>query len=219
MRGPRLALVALLATGALAGCGDDDDDGGDGASAADLKKQLLPESDVPGYKVQRTFAWDNATDAVVQGLFLPEETPPSRGVEVYEDAGFEAGAGEQLVKGNPFEGPHAAVVVIEFGSEDGARDALDFVHGEDLKQPCFAVCSVNPREMAVDGIPGAKGAQLLPLRNPPDNAPPPFEAYAVEFTVGARLFVVGGSGGPEQVDKTFVLDAAKRYYARNKAGS
>jgi len=211
--------LVLFATAGAAGCGDDDDDGG--ASAADLKKQLLPASQIPGYKVQRTLEWDDSVDAVVEGLFLPEETPPSRAVDVYEEAGFEAGAGERLVvkKGSPFEGPQATVEVVAFGSDEDARDALDFVHGEDLKQPCFAVCSVNPSEMAVDGIPGAKGAKLLPLKKPPPNAPPPFEAYGVEFTIGPRLYVVSAGGGPNQVKADLVLDAARQLYARNKGSS
>jgi hypothetical protein len=218
MRGPKLALVALCVTAALAACGDDDDGG---TSAADLKKQLLPESQVPGFKVERSFEWNDAVDAVVQGLFLPEETPPSTGVDVYEEAGFEAGAGESLVveKGNTFQGPRATVEVVEFGSDGGAADARDFAHEQDLKQPCFAVCSVNPTEMAVSGIPDAKGAKLLPLKKPPPNAPPPFEAYGVEFTIGPRLYLVSAGGGPGQVKASRVLDAAKRLYARNKNSS
>ena len=34
-----------------------------------------------------------------------------------------------------------------------AREALDYVHKEALKQPCFAVCSVDAKEFAVAGNP------------------------------------------------------------------
>ena len=158
---------------------------------------------------------------MIQGFFLPEATPPSEGVDVYEEAGFDAGAGQALVvkKGNAFEGPRASQVVIEFGSDEGAGDVLDFVHEQDLKQPCFAVCSVDPSEMAVDGIPGAKGAKLLPQKNPPPNGPPPFEAYAVEFTIGPRLYLVNAGGGPGQVKPDSIVKAAQRLYARNKNAS
>jgi hypothetical protein len=216
MRGPLLALVVLCATAAFIGCGGDDDGG---ASTADLKKELPAEPLLPGYKVLRSFEWDNAVDASVQGVHLPEATAPSRAVDVYEDSGFEAGASQELAKGSPFEGPHVTVQALEFGSEEDAGDVRDFLHEQNLKQPCFGVCAVDPRELAVDGIPGAKGAQQLPLRNPPPNAPPPFESYAVQFTVGPRLFRVTLDGEPKQVEKQLVLDAARRLYARKKGES
>jgi hypothetical protein len=206
-----------VSTAAFIGCGGDDN----GTSPASLKSHLLPASAVPGFKIERNFDWDNPIDLVAEGLPLPQTTPPSRAVKVFEDAGFEAAVGEQLVaaKGNTFESPHATIDVIQLGSDDDARDALDYVRKEALKQPCFAVCSVEGREFAVEGIPGAKGVQLSPLRNPPPNAPPPFEAYGVGFTIGPRLYVTNADGGPGQVKKDRVLSAAKALYARNAKGA
>ena len=66
----------------------------------------------------------------------------------------------------------AAVDVVQLGSDDDAREALDYVRSEALKQPCFAVCSVEAREFSVAGIPGAEGVQLTPLTEPPPDAPP-----------------------------------------------
>jgi hypothetical protein len=211
-----LALVGVSIAG-LVGCGGDDN----GTSPANLRSHLLPASAVPGFKIERNFSWDNPIDLVAQGLPLPQATPPSRAVKVFEDAGFEAAVGLGLVgKGNTFEGPHATIDVIQLGSDDDARDALDYVRKEALKQPCFAVCSVEGREFAVEGIPGAKGVQLSPLRNPPPNAPPPFEAYGVGFTIGPRLYVTNADGGPGQVKKDRVLSAARALYERNtKSGA
>jgi hypothetical protein len=210
----KLALAApfILAL-TLIGCGGNDE----GVSAASLKSQLLPASDVPGYKIEREFSWDNPIDFTVQGLPLPESTPPSRAVKVFEDAGFEAGAGERLVvaKGKTFEGPPANIDVVQFGSDDGALDALDYVRKESLKQPCFAVCSVEVREFAVPGIPGARGVQLTPLRQPPPDAPPPFEAYGVGFTIGPRLYLTNSDGPPGLVKKSRVLGTTKALYERN----
>ena len=102
--GAKLGILTLatLAIG-LVGCGGDDD----GTSPASLNSQLLPASQVPGFKIERKFEWDNPIDFVAQGLHLPEATPPSQAVKTFEDAGFEAGAGEQFVaaKGNPLRGP------------------------------------------------------------------------------------------------------------------
>jgi hypothetical protein len=210
-----LTLAALL-TFAIAGCGGNDN----GVSPASLKSQLLPPSDVPGFKVERYFSWDNPIDFVGQGFPLPESTPPSQAVTVFEDAGFEAGAGEVFVvaKGNTFEGPHPSVEVVQLGSDDEARDALDYVRKEALKQPCFAVCSVEGREFAVPGIPGASGVQQTPLKQPPPNAPPPFESYGVGFTIGPQIFLTSSGGPPGQVKKSQVLSAAKALYERNSKG-
>jgi hypothetical protein len=210
----KLALGApfILAV-ALMGCGGNDDS----VSPASLKGHLPPAYDLAGFKVERELGWDNPIDLVAQGLPLPESTPPSRAVEVFEDAGFEAGAGERLVvaKGNEFEGPEAGVAVVQLGSDDEARDALDYIRKEGLKQPCFAVCSVEGREFAVPGIPGAKGVHLTPLRQPPADAPPPFEAYGVGFTIGPRLYLTNSGGHPGQVNKSWVLAGAKALYERN----
>jgi hypothetical protein len=210
----RTALVlAVVSIGALTGCGGDDD----GTSPASLKDRLLPVSELPGFKIERNFEWDNPIDFVHDGLPLPETTPLSAAVEAFEDFGFEAGVGEGLVvaKGNPFEGPQGNVGIVQLGSDEDARKAFDYVRKEALKQPCFAVCAVDSREFAVAGIPGAKGVQHTPLREPPPNAPPPFEDYGVGFTIGPRLYLVGAGGGPGQVKKEQVLGAARALYEGN----
>jgi hypothetical protein len=210
--GVKLALAALFTVG-LASCGGNDD----GTSPASLRSSLLPASEIPAFKSERKLDWDNPIDFVTQGLLLPQATPPSQAAEVFENAGFEAGVGEQFVaaKGNPFEGPHGAEYVVQLGSDDEAREALDYARKEALKPPCFNDCSVQAREFAVPGIPGAKGVQLTPQPDPPPNAPPPFVAYSVGFTIESRLFWVNSDGEPGQAKKGQVLEAAKALYDRN----
>jgi hypothetical protein len=171
------------------------------------------------FEIERTFEWDNSIDFAVQGIPLPAETNPSDTVSEIDDAGFDAAAGENLVvaKGNSFDGPHWTVDVVALGSDDDAKKLRDYLHGQDLKQPCFEVCSVNPSSIPVPGIPEAKGGQLVPQKDPPPNAPPPFTAYAVEFPIGSRLYVVNAGGPPGQVEKQQVLDAAKALYQRNSS--
>jgi hypothetical protein len=205
------ALAAVLSIGGLVGCGGD----GDKTSPASLRNRLLPASEIPGFKSERKFNWDNPIDFVHEGLPLPEATPLSQAVDAFENAGFEAGVGEGFVKGKPFEGPRATVDVAQLGSDDDAREALDYARKEALKQPCFAVCSVDTKEFAVAGIPGAKGVQLTPQKEPPPDAPPPFEAYGIGFTIGPRLYLVNADGGPGQAKKSQVLSAAKALYERN----
>jgi hypothetical protein len=201
-------VLVVVSIGALAGCGGDDD----GTSPASLKDRLLPESELRGFKIERNFEWDNPIDFLAEGFHLPETTRPSRAVEAFEDFGFEAGVG--------VDGPGGSVGVVQLGSDEDARKALDYVRKEALKQPCFAVCAVDSREFAVTGIPGAKGVHHSPLRDPPPNAPPPFEDYGVGFTIGPRLYLVGAGGEPGQVKEEQVLGAARALYERNaKSGA
>jgi hypothetical protein len=205
--------AAVLCIGGLVGCGGDDDK----ASPQSLKDQLLPASEIPGFKSEREFDFDNPIDFAHEALPLSEATPLSQAVDAFENAGFEAGVGERFVKGKPFEGPGSGANqdIAELGSDNDAREALDYVRKEALKQPCFAVCSVEGKEFAVAGIPGAKGVQQTPLSDPPPNAPPPFASYGVGFTIGPRLYIVGVGGAPGQVKKDQVVEAAEALYKRN----
>lgn len=190
----------------VAGCG-----GSKHSSAASLKNRLIPPSEISGFKLHRSFAWDNSIDFVAQGLPLPESTPPSRGVDVVDKAGFDAAAGEMLEK---FHGPQITLIVTKLDSDKDARKLSSFVYAEGLKQPCFATCSEEPGDMPVSEIPGAKGVQQVPARVPPPDAPPPFSAYGVGFTVGPHFYLVTGAGEPGSIEKTFVIDTARRLYRR-----
>jgi hypothetical protein len=200
-----IALIAMLAAIGVAGCGDDDDDGG--ASAAELKQRLVPAEDVQ-LEEDREFEWDNATDFVIQGLFVSELTAPSEYISAIEDAGFEAGAGEVLTSRD--HSVTAFVDVAAFDSEEGATEARDAVHSEDLKQPCYAECTVTPTEYEVEGIPDS-----VAVHHVPNKAASPefgkFEAYHVEFTIGSDLYAVQASGGPK-VDEAEFLRGAKEVY-------
>jgi hypothetical protein len=204
-RGKLVLVPAILASASLLACGGDDD----GGSAADLKDQLLAPEAVAGFDLKREFEWTDPIDLTFQGLFISENTKPSEFFESVDDTGFEAGAGQDFQKKN---GPGIRVVVARFDSDDGAREALELIHQEDLKQPCYGACSSRGTEFEVTGIPGAVGAQLEPIPNPPPDAPPPFSAYAVEFTDGSTLYVVNGGGPPGSIKRSQVLGTAKQLY-------
>jgi hypothetical protein len=207
---------------ALAGCGGYGDDGDDGDPAA-LKSRLVPASEVSGYKLHRTFEWDDSIDLVAQGIPMSETTAPSGAVEVMEDAGFEAGAGEHLTKE---AGADISFLVAKFASADDARDVQEYVYREGLKLPCYASCTQVPGDMPVSGIPGAKGVEQLPKdgaqapetgegsSDGPPSEPPPFVAYGVGFTVGEDFYLVSGGGAPGTFEKDEVIALARRYYRR-----
>jgi hypothetical protein len=187
-----IALLAAMTMATVAACGDDDEDG---VSPAALEERLFPESELRrlDLEVDRTFTWDNPTDFTVQGLFLPEATPPSDAIETIDDAGFEAAAGQFLRDA-------FGVGVAQFESEEGANEVRDYLHEQDLQQPCYAACVVEPREFELEGIPGATAVAQLPVEGElPPGTGPPFQRYVVEFTIGPYLYV-GDASGPPRLD-------------------
>lgn len=163
-------------------------------------------------------SWEDPVDFVVQGTVLPQGTVPSSAASQIEDAGFAAAAGDILVsKGG---GPPVNVSAAGFDSSDGAGQAQDYLHSQDLKQPCLAACSVAPRNLTIKGIPGATAVHQVPVK---EKLPPyiqPFEAYAVEFTIGKDLFYAHASGDPGDIPPgIFEKGAVNLYkYARRHAG-
>ena len=219
--------LSLVVLAALAGCGGYGDDEADTDPAA-LKSRLVPATEISGYKLRRTFEWDNSIDLVAEGIPMSETTAPSGAVEVMEDAGFEAGAGEHLAKE---AGADISLLVAKFASADDARDVQQYVYREGLKLPCYASCTQDPSDLPVSGIPGAKGIQQLPKDGTqasagggegassegPPTGPPPFVAYGVGFTVGEDFYLVSGGGEPGRLDKDEVIALARRYYDRVSA--
>jgi hypothetical protein len=164
--------------------------------------------------VERYFDWKNPVDAVVEGIFLPEATRPSDAVNVVKKAKFDAGAGELLTtKGN---GPRVLFDALKFKSADKARKVQSYLHGQDLQQPCFKVCSAQVSNLKLNGIPGATAVQQVPMRKLPPNAPPPFDHYVAEFTVGPYLYIADANGGPGEVPKALFEKGARAYYDRVK---
>jgi hypothetical protein len=119
-----LPALALAVAAGLSGCGGDDD-----ASTAGLSERLVPAEDVQ-LEEERDFEWDNATDFVIQGLYMSEGTTPSEFIGAIDDSGFDAAAGEILT--SPDHSVRAFVDVASFDSDDGATEARDAVHTEDL---------------------------------------------------------------------------------------
>jgi hypothetical protein len=215
VRGRRRGWIVALLVGvaAVSGCGGDDGS----TDPAALKDRLPSPATFPGFTLERTLTWDNPIDLVAGAIPLPQSTQLSVAVKALEDAGFEAGAGQELFKGE--HEARLAVKAMKFDSDDGAREGLDYVEKEGLKQPCLGACSEVGSKFAVPDIPGARGVQQLPVRNPPRGAPPPFYAYGVGFTVGPYLYLVNGEGDPGAIKKGQVVAAARALYRRAAEGT
>ncbi len=210
----RSALLSLVAFGLMgavgAGCGGDE--GGDEPAPESLATQLPPPSQLGPLREERSFNWDNATDFVVEGTVLPEATAPSSAIEQIDDAGFAAGAGQILVPKGPGGGAPVNVAVAAFDSSDGATQAQDYLHDQDLQQPCFAACAVNRRELTIEEIPGATAVHHVPIKGELPPGLHPFEGFAVEFTIGSNLYYASASSDPGDIPVAEFEKGALRFY-------
>src|SRR5947208_5055662 len=199
--------LGSLAVAVAVGCGG----GGGSTSPSELQSRLLNPNQLPPLVDLRDFSWTDPTDFVVQGVFSPENTKPSAVISAIDDAGFQAAAGHySLPKGS--NGPQVYFDVARFDSSGGATKARDYLHGQDLTQPCYTACVVNPQDYTVPGVPNAKGVHQVPngSKGPPGGHP--FERYAVEFTIGSDLYIVDARGDPGSIPQGQFNTGSKRVY-------
>ena len=194
------AVAALGATFGLAGCGSSEEK----VSSASLRPRLLPSSAVLpfGFALERTQDWSDPVNLVGEGLQIPQRTRPSEALKEFTGAHFEGSAGEVLAKGLGLNETAIKVGVAKFASAADAERVRDWMHREDLKQPCYSQCSFAPGPVSVNGFPSIKlvvqkGPAVPPL---PPGAPPAARAqlkahppsapanYLTEFTVGPYLY-------------------------------
>lgn len=180
----------------------------------------MPAAGFP-VKIRHRFEWGNAGDFTSQGLSLAPVTQPSSAITVIDRAGFEAAAGELLAPSAA--GPRAYSEVAKFDSAAGARKVLDYLHAEDLRQPCSRACAIAARPMPVVGIPGAMGAHQGPFTGRATRSPGQrFERYLVEFAIGPYLYIGKVTGSPGEVPAPLFSAGIKSFYEyarRQSAGS
>jgi hypothetical protein len=220
------ASVVAAGLGGLTGCGSDSK-----VSASSLKPRLLPASLTPGFHMLRTFDWSDPVNLVSEGIFLPELTHPSEAVKEVRGADFQGAAGEQLNRGGP-TGSDIRTGVVKFKSASGAEKVRDWMHREDMQQPCFAQCIFTPRNLALSGVPGAEAVQQVPSVQPPGTPPPgvklppgvrvprvlpgsgPPTRYLAEFTIGHYLYFLRTEGNAAARAK--FVSGTQQYYKRVK---
>jgi hypothetical protein len=220
------ACVAAAGLGGLTGCGSKSK-----VSASSLKPRLLPASLTPGFQLLRTLDWSDPVNLVGEGIFLPEATHPSDAVKEIRSAGFRGAVGEDLNRGGA-TGDEIRNGVLKFKSAGEAEKVRDWMHREDLQQPCFAQCIFSPRNLPIPAVPGAEAVRQVPSAQPPGTPPPgvklppgvkaprvlpgggPPTRYLVEFTVGPYLYFFSGEGNAAARAK--FVTGAKQYYDRVK---
>jgi hypothetical protein len=222
MKGQVVMAACLSAGVALVGCG-----GGSSVSSASLQPRLLPASSTPGFGVQRTLDWSDPVNLVGEGLFLPQATHPSAAVAEFKGAHFKGSAGEVLTNG-PANGPgsngvEVRVGVAQFSSGTDANRVRDWMHRQDLHQPCFSQCIFAPGSVTVPGVPTLRFVvQSSHVPPPPKGVGIPAGVrvasaptnYLAEFTVGPYLYWIilqGDSSAKAQFE-----EGIKLYYAHAK---
>jgi hypothetical protein len=207
-----LASLLALTAAAATGCGGDDDGG-----TPEALKGHLPQGKDLGLQTEREFEWTNATDYGVQGPFYSEGTKPSEWIDAIENAGFEAGAGVTLV--DEKSGSTLWLGAAEFDSDQGATEARDRLHEEDLKQPCLAACAVTPEEHEVAGIPESVAVHQVPTPGKLPKGLHRFERYLLEFTVGSNLYFVQSDGPPGEMSPQEFEKLANSVYEQASAAT
>jgi hypothetical protein len=142
----------MLACAALAGCGG----GSSKVSPASLQPRLPPSSDVPGFGLQRTLDWSEPVNLVGEGLFLPQRTRPSSAVKEFTGSHFRGAAGEVLSSGIGENETEVRLGVAQFQSAGDANRVRDWMHREDLMQPCYSQCIFAPGAVTIAGIPSLR---------------------------------------------------------------
>jgi hypothetical protein len=183
------AIACILACFAAAGCGG----GGAKVSSASLQHRLLPSSSIPSFGLQRTLDWSDLVNLVGEGLALPQRTRPSEAVREFTGAHFKAAVGEVLTNGSGLEETAVRVGVAQFDSGADAERVRDWMHHEDLQQPCYSQCIFAPGPVAVPGVPNIRlVVQTAPSARPPGAPRGAHIAgpanYLAEFTVGPYLY-------------------------------
>jgi hypothetical protein len=191
----RVLVVAGLVAGALiAGCGGSSTSK---VSSASLQPRLLPVSAVPGFGLQRRLDWSDPVNLVGEGLALPQVTHPSAAVGEFNDAHFRGAAGEILTTGSGFNETEATLGVARFKSAADAVRVRDWMHKEDLHQPCYGQCIFSPYPVSLPSVPNSRlVVQSSKAPPPPPGAPagaktgPAPANYLAEFTIGPYLYWV-----------------------------
>ena len=200
MKGRLSAVACLLVCVALTACG-----GTSKVSSASLQPRLLPSSEVPGFGLQRTLDWSDPVNLVGEGLFLPQRTRPSSAVKEFTGTHLTGAAGEVLTSGVGENETEVRVGVAQFQSAADANGVRDWMHREDLMQPCYSQCIFAPGSATIAGIPSARYVvQTGHVPPPPKGArlPPGVRVFQgpanflSEFTIGPRLYWAVLHAGP-----------------------
>jgi hypothetical protein len=121
--------------------------------------------------------------------------------------------------GHTRNGPHIFSLVMQFDSEQGAKNALQTFH-EDSLRPCPETCAEQAEEFEVSDIPGAycthRVATAESLKATGDTRGHPFDDYQIGFSDGDFAYRVIVSGPPGAITEDEAEKIVKSLYDRVK---
>jgi hypothetical protein len=201
-------LPVALALGLVSGCGSNGT-----VSATTLYPRLLPASSVPGFGLERKLDWSNPVDLVGEGVALPEITHPSAGVKEFQNAHLKGGAGEVLNQGAGLNLTEIHLGTAKFDSASDAIKVRNWMHGEDLQQPCFALCAFSPMPTKLPGVPNSAAVVQRTTGGRRGFGP---ANYRAEFTIGPYLYWAWFQGNSSPKSKSEFEMGLGRYYQHAK---
>jgi hypothetical protein len=208
-------LLAALTLVLPVACDGDDE----AATTLPVAQRFLTAEDAPGSQPDPVETGRSAADLdefIVEFEFVaPDEEEMTT---VFQEAGFK-GAGEDtrfLGETHTSKVPHLISLFIELGSEDGAKNALDWLEADSMK-PCPQSCAVQISTFD-PGIADARGvrrlttAQLIETAGTANQRPG--DHYWIAFTEGSFVYTMELFGPPGSVSVEQAQEIASAYHDR-----
>jgi hypothetical protein len=222
----KLLVLALAATAALplAACGGDD---GSATSTGPvtLEQRVVTEADAPGSEPDpvETPVRVSSKDEFADKLGDKFVNPPPEDIETLSSSSFvsayDAARFFPAEEGGPHSRtlPHVFSLVMQFGSEDDAKTAVDLLQADSIR-PCPETCAQQAEEFEFDGIPDAYGthrfATAESIEATGDTEADPFDGFELGFADGVFAYRVLLNGQPGQVSQEEAEEIAQHLYDR-----
>ena len=201
--------------------------GGDDAAPLPIAQRFITADEAPGTqpdpveKRETTVDFDEFIAALSETAIDPDRDEMTT---VFREAGFRQAGVDARFFGETHKPdvPHVISWFVELESEDGARNALDWLETDRMK-PCPGSCATRISTFGVDGIAEARGVHRIATAEdieaaagPADEQP--FEAYWIGFTLGPLVYAMELHGPPGSVSEEQAQEIASAYYERLTGG-
>jgi hypothetical protein len=209
-------LAVCLTAVALVACSGDD------PAPPPLAQRFVTTADAPGSSLdpvevrQTAEDLDQFVDVFHDFMVDPDDEEMT---SVFGEAGFERAGTEVRFYGethSPDE-PHIFGSFYELGSEDGAKNALDWLATDSMK-PCPESCATVVSDFDVAGIPDGSGVRRLTTADAIEAAGTPNQiprdSYWFAFTVGSSVYTLDLAGPPGSVSEQQAGEIASARYDR-----